>query len=90
MTLKKITPEKPGKDIIVEKEWYPSFRLKTKDIPEVKNWDVGKTYRMEIEVELKGISEDERESTVRFDIKKVGIIKKDIKEEYKKMIKGDK
>ena len=91
MTMKKVTPEKPSKAESIDREiWWPSFTLKMKDIPEAKKWNVGNTYRLEIQVELKGIRESERKSTVEFDIKAVGVIKKNPKEEYKKMVIGGK
>lgn len=73
--LKKVTPEKwRGPEAVSTKkveEHYPSFTLKLQDIPEAKKWDIGKTYRLEIEVELKSMRADEKESTTGFDIKKV-------------------
>ena len=78
--LKKVTPEKwggveasPSKKV---EEHYPSFTLKLQDIPEAKKWDIGKTYRLEIEVELKSMRADEKESTAGFDVKKVRALSK--------------
>lgn len=37
----------------------PSFSLSEKDLPEVKEWHVGKRYKLEIEVEQMSINKDE-------------------------------
>jgi hypothetical protein len=37
----------------------PSFSLSQDQIPEAKSWDVGKKYKLEIEVEMVGTSKDE-------------------------------
>ena len=78
--LKKVTPEKWGgvetsSPKKVEKH-YPSFTLKLQDISEAKKWDIGKTYRLEVEVELKSMRADEKESTAGFDVKKVRVLSK--------------
>ena len=37
----------------------PSFSLTEKDLPEIKEWKVGKRYKLEMEVEQVEISKDE-------------------------------
>lgn len=78
--LKKVTPEKWGGPEAVStkkvEEHYPSFTLKLQDIPEAKKWDISNTYRLEIEVELKSMRADEKESTISFDVKKVKALSK--------------
>ena len=53
----------------------PSFSLNAKDLPAIKNWQVGKRYRLEIEVEETemGINEyqEGQPMTARFRIHKV-------------------
>lgn len=51
---------------------YPEFSLKLKDIPEAKNWEVGKRYKLELIVEQVSMSDRKgREPDVEFSI--VGI-----------------
>ena len=37
----------------------PSFSLNEKDLPAIKNWQVGRKYKLEIEVEQVSMSKDE-------------------------------
>lgn len=64
-----------------EKELYPdvvrhlpTFSVTVKDLPEIKNWQVGKKYMVEMEVEMTSSSKEawERELTARFEIHKIG------------------
>ena len=41
----------------------PSFRLTEKDLPEIKDWKVGKRYHLEMEVEQVEVSKDEQRVT---------------------------
>ena len=69
-TEKKLMEEAP-----LEKIW-PTFRLDLEHLPEAKKWDIGKEYRLALEVELTGlnIEEEERHSDARFNIKGVAIL----------------
>lgn len=58
----KVKKQKP-KYMIGEDElpyYYPSFHVTNKQIPEIKSWEVGKNYKMVIEVNMRSKSEDER------------------------------
>ncbi len=37
----------------------PSFSVTEKDLPEIKDWKVGKTYKLEIEVEVVSMGKNE-------------------------------
>lgn len=55
----------------------PSLRLDAKILPEIKSWKVGETYKLEIEVKMTGIQQNEygpdKESTsADFRITKIG------------------
>lgn len=66
-----VTPENY---MLEEKEhsqrlYLPCFELKQKDIPESKNWEVGKRYQMMIEVEMTAVTDRiGSEPEVKFDI----------------------
>ena len=68
----------------------PSFSLTAKDLPEIKNWSVGKKYKLEIEVEQVSMAKDEymqdQPLTARFRILKIKSETED--EETKKAKKG--
>lgn len=53
----------------------PSFSLTVKDLPEIKNWSVGKKYKLEIEVEQTSMAKEEymqdQPLTARFRITKI-------------------
>lgn len=68
--LKKITPSKPEE--LKEKPQYPTLYLSSKDLPEIKNWKVGKTYKLIIQVKQTSMREDiENRIDASFDIKKI-------------------
>ena len=64
----------------------PSFRLTEKDLPEIKDWKVGKRYHLEMEVEQVEVSKDEytldTPISARFRIHKIG--KKELYSEKEK------
>ena len=63
-----MTPDMPMREL-------PSFSLTEKDLPAIKNWQVGKKYKLEIEVEQVSLSKDEymmgEPISARFKIHKV-------------------
>ena len=64
----------------------PSFSLTEKDLPAIRNWQVGKKYKLEVEVEQVSMSKDEygkSPMTAHFKIHKVGE-KEVLSEEEKK------
>lgn len=63
----------------------PSFSLTEKNLPEIKDWKVGKKYKLEIEVEMVSVSKNEYGNspmTARFKVHKVG--KEDLMSEEEK------
>jgi len=60
---------------------HPTFSLKASQLPEIKDWSVGKKYKMEIEVEMIGSNKDEysekQELSGRFKITKIGVEKEE-------------
>jgi hypothetical protein len=55
--------------------YLPSFSMTEKDLPEIKDWQVGKKYKLQIEVEMVSSSKNEYGKTgleARFKIHKVG------------------
>ena len=47
---------------------YPRLRLEHKFFPEAKNWKVGKTYRVELELKMTGLSIAKFQNDSEFDI----------------------
>lgn len=90
MELKTIKVSKPKGDMPkVEGMMYPpSFHVNSKQIPEIKNWEVGKKYRLTIEVEQKSMNEgDDGVRGASFDLVAYavgGATKEDNKKEDKK------
>lgn len=57
--------------------YFPNFTLKQSDIPESKDWEVGKRYPVEVMLEMTSMeSRKGKEPTVRFDV--VGIKSKKV------------
>jgi len=87
--LKKITPDTYGEDIASSspEEYYPSFSLSTKNLADIKDWEVDKDYYLVMKVTQKSKSmfiKDKKEVwDASFDIKEVGIAegKKEEKED---------
>jgi len=85
--MKNITPDKPS-SVSESKEWYPSFSINLKDIPQAKKWKVGGSYKLILGVDLKSIrmGEEDKDGSVSFDIKKLGVEEKNPKDELKQMV----
>jgi hypothetical protein len=71
------------------KEWYPSISFSSKDLPEIKKWQIGKKYKVVLEIEEKSVRKDEKEFSASFDIKKVGLVNnpETSKKKYKVLFK---
>lgn len=69
-TEKEIAEESPSRRM------WPSFHIGIDHLPEAKKWDMGKTYRLALEVEMTGLNIEEKEkySDARFDIKGIAIL----------------
>lgn len=50
---------------------YPSMRLDLDTIPEAKNWKVGESYRIEVEVKMTGLSQSRYDNSAEFEIRKI-------------------
>ena len=48
--------------------YYPSFRVTNKQLPQAKNWKIGETYKVCVEVKLVGMEEKSN----RFEMRKIG------------------
>ena len=69
--LKTIQPESPTAEMS-KRKYYPSFHISSKELPEVKNWDVGKKYQILLEARQTGKREDEEGISADFEIRKIG------------------
>jgi hypothetical protein len=71
--MKKIKPHGGGVEVSSEK-YYPSIYLSSKDLKEIKDWEVGKNYKVVLEIKQKSKSEDaDKAISASFDIIKIGI-----------------
>lgn len=50
---------------------YPTVRIDLEHIPEAKDWKVGNTYRIEMEVKMTGISQSRFDNSSEFEIRKI-------------------
>lgn len=75
--MRKLEPKKATLDSPMEAYYPPTFTLPDEKIPEAKTWEVGKKYKMEIEVEMVGTNKDEylksKKITHRFKITQIGV-----------------
>jgi hypothetical protein len=86
---RKIEPKKPKeiKEDMVEKENWPRFHIGLEHLPEAKKWDIGKKYRISLEVEMTGLNVSDNYSDASFDIKAIKIeskVKNMSKKEFEK------
>jgi len=80
--MRTIKGENYGMDM--PRQMLPSFRLTVKDLPEIKDWKVGKSYTLKLQV--KQVSADESENqplAARFELEKVEVVKSTTDEEMK-------
>ena len=54
--------------------YFPSFSVELSEIPEAKNWEVGETYQVCLEVMQKSLRIDEKKEEVTFEIHKIGVM----------------
>jgi hypothetical protein len=50
---------------------YPTVRLDLDTIPEAKDWKIGKSYRIEMEVKMTGISQSRFDNSAEFEIRAI-------------------
>jgi len=71
-SLAKIERSLPSEDGEMPRKYYPSFGVNDKQMPEIKKWEVGKTYILKVKVKMISFSEyeDSKRSSVsgHFDI----------------------
>ena len=79
MQMKTIKPETSSMDM--PKEWYPHLDLSSDEVKEVKNWEVGKSYKLSLEVKMTQKREDkDKKISACFEVRKVGAEDKERKE----------
>lgn len=49
-------------------KFYPKLRLEHESFPEAKKWEVGKTYKIELEVKMTGLSISKFQNDSEFEI----------------------
>lgn len=75
--LNKVKPEKGGEPVS-SKEYFPNIYLKAKDLPEIKEWEVGEDYYLLLKVTMRSKEEyetsNEERCSASFDIKEIGSV----------------
>jgi len=72
--MRKITGKKdkfmtgPNKVMEESKPIFPSFRIDLEHLPEAKQWELGKTYNVEFELKLTGLSQSRFDNSAEFEI----------------------
>lgn len=51
---------------------YPTIRLELDTLPEAKDWKVGESYHLEMEVKMVGISQSRFDNSAEFEIRQIG------------------
>ena len=66
------------------KRYLPSFDITDDDLPEIKDWKVGKMYEMRIKVRMKSLNSREEKTNAGFEIDSLEVIKdkKSYEDEY--------
>lgn len=78
--MKKIKPEKPSEiKEMPARKFYPHFGIDLKHLPQAKQWEIGKTYKVALEIKQTSISMDEslvggKEGRAGFDIIGIKVI----------------
>lgn len=71
LKLKKIPVQEPrvGIDMPERRLYPPSFQIEAEQMPEIKDWEVGKKYRLIVEIEQKSAHQNEKDRmNASFDI----------------------
>lgn len=78
---KKIKSLDKEESAIGMKFYLPGFGLKKEELPEIKKWEVGKTYEMKVKVKMTSYSEnkylEDREDRTRAEFEIIGVEAKD-------------
>jgi hypothetical protein len=74
------TIEKSG----IDKRYLPSFNITGDDLPEIKDWKVGKMYEMKIKVRMESLNSREERTSAEFKIDSLELVKdkKSYEDEY--------
>ena len=74
--MREIKPKiiKPIADSPTSRKIYPTLRIDLKNLPEAKKWNIGKTYKLYSEAELKGLVMDEFTNEATFNIKGIKVL----------------
>lgn len=51
---------------------YPTVRIDLDHLPEAKDWKVGTTYHLEMDVKMTGLSQGRFDNSAEFEIRKIG------------------
>jgi len=82
LKLTKIKPESWNDEMPMGKTHYPYLNLDSDEVPEVKDWEVGKTYQIVLEVKQTSKSQNKEKKDVvtgaSFDIVAYGIPKNNL------------
>jgi hypothetical protein len=70
-TDKYMSPSSVGLKKAESKPVYPTVRFDLDTIPEAKDWKVGSTYRIEMEVKMVGLSQSRYDNSAEFEVRKI-------------------
>jgi len=54
--------------------YYPNFSIELEYLPEARKWEIGKTYKIALEVKQTSVREGSGDNSVGFDIKGIGVM----------------
>ena len=78
--MEKVKPHKMDEPSEIKKEYFPTLHLNSKDLAEIKDWEVGKDYyvAMKITQTSSDMQSDEKGErwSASFDIKEIGVLDK--------------
>ena len=87
--MREIQPEKIEGVSEVSKIYYPTVHFNSKELPEIKDWEVGKTYELKLKVKQKSMREamhgEEKMRIADFDIIGVEVLDKGLNSEQKRI-----
>lgn len=74
--LKKVKPESHDGDMIKANEkFYPTVQFDFQTLPEAKKWEVGKTYRIELDIKQTSLHENKHGGGAGFEIRGIKVLK---------------
>lgn len=88
MQMKTIKPEKMSNMDMPSEGYYPHLDLSSDEIPQIKDWEVGKSYKIVLEVKQTSKREDkDKKISACFEVRKVGV-EDEAKKELINKVKG--